>query len=160
MILSGIKHKGIPVALLFIFAGLSSPVLSQSKSFVQKYAALAHSLSETYGIPSSVILAIAIVESSSGTSRNCKLLNNFFGIVGKNNLLKSKGVRTRYKQYTSDTASFTDFCKLIARKRFYAKLKGSKNHTDWVVAISKAGYSEVPETWKQRILATIKKNHL
>lgn len=141
--------------LLFSFTASS-----QSKSFINKYRLLADSLSAEYGIPASVILGVSLVESGSGTSRNCRLLNNFFGIVGKNNLLKTKGIKTRYKQYPDATASFTDFCKLLAKKKYYKKLKGNMDYKLWTDAISKSGYSEVPAVWRQRINDAIRKNKL
>lgn len=151
-------------ALLFITGMLllSVTVAGQTatKTFITKYRPLADSLSAEFGIPAAVILAVAIVESGAGTSRNCRLLNNYFGIVGKNNLLKTKGIKSRYKQYPDATASFTDFCRLLSRKKYYAKLKGNMNHSLWVDAISKSGYSEVPAVWKQRVNDTIRKNKL
>ncbi len=139
----------------FILA-LASPVFSQTK-YVREFRPYADSLSKEYGIPSAVMLGIAILESGSGTSRNAKLLKNHFGIVGKNKL---KDVKSRYKQYDHARDSYKDFCKLVKKKKFYEKLKGNTNPTVWVEALSKAGYSEVPETWKQRVLSTIKKNKL
>ena len=118
---------------------------------------MADTLSEEYGIPAAVILGVAILESGSGTSRNAKLLNNHFGILGKNKL---KNVKTRYKQYESVYDSYKDFCKLLKKKKYYKNLKGNMNHILWVDAISKSGYSEVPDIWKQRVLSTIKKNKL
>lgn len=132
---------------------------AQSK-YVRKYSGLADSLQGVYGIPSAVILGIAIIESASGTSRNSKLLNNHFGIVGKNNLLKTKGIKTRYKQYPNDTSSYVAFCKLMTRKKFYSKLKGNMDYKLWINAISKARYSEVPAVWKERILSAIRRNKL
>jgi flagellum-specific peptidoglycan hydrolase FlgJ len=146
------------LVFLFFFSAFHS-VSAQSK-YVRNYSGLADSLQEVYGIPASVILGIAIIESSSGTSRNCRLLHNHFGIVGKNNLLKTRGIKTRYKQYPDDTSSYIDFCRLMTRKRFYSKLKGNMNYKLWIDAISKAKYSEVPDVWKQRILSAIRKNKL
>jgi Bax protein len=142
--------------LLVLFFQYSS---AQTK-YVQKYRPLADSLSGEYGIPASVILGVAILESASGTSRNSKLLNNHFGIVGKNKLEKTKGIKTRYKQYDSVEESYKDFCKLLKKKKFYKKLKDNKDYKLWVDAISKAGYSEVPDTWKHRVSETIRKNRL
>jgi Bax protein len=133
--------------------------LAQSK-YIKKFRSMADSLSTEYGVPASVILGVAIMESGSGTSRNCKLLNNHFGIVGKNNLLKTKGVKTRYKQYPDALASYVDFCKLMKKKKFYKRLKDNMDHRLWADAISKAGYSEIPEIWKQRLLDIIRKNKL
>lgn len=141
--------------LLFLNSGFG-----QTKFFINQFAPLADSLSIEYSIPRAVILGVSIIESGSGTSRNCRLLNNYFGIVGKNNLYKTKRIKTRYKQYPDALSSFTDFCKLVTRKKFYKKLKGNTNYRLWVEAISKAGYSEVPETWKQRVSSVIRKNKL
>jgi flagellum-specific peptidoglycan hydrolase FlgJ len=157
------KMRAIP----YIKAGLISLLLlalaqaafPQTK-YIKRYRPLADSLSLEYEIPAAVILGVAILESSSGTSRNCKLLNNHFGIVGKNKLWKEKGIRTRYKQYKSAEDSYKDFCKLIKKKKYYKKLKGTTDPKPWIEAMSKYSYSEVPTTWKTRVLATIRKNKL
>ena len=128
--------------------------------YIDMYRPLADSLSVVYGIPASVMLGVAIIESGSGTNRNAKLLNNHFGIVGKNNLLKTKGIRSRYKQYPSVRASYIGFCQMLTRKRFYQKLKGNNDYKLWLEAMSKAGYSEAPVQWKTRISAAIRKYKL
>jgi Bax protein len=154
------KHNKIAtLCMLFIsLAGANS--LQAQGGYVSTYKPLADSLSKVYGIPSSIILAIAIVESGAGSSRNSKLLNNHFGIVGKNNLLKTKGVKTRYKQYSSVTGSYIDFCKLLSRRKYYTRLKGNQDYKLWIDAISKAGYSEAPVEWRKRITSTIQKYKL
>ncbi len=154
------KLYSFPVMLLSICMVLTGLAGSGQSKYVKKYRPLADSLSREYGIPAAVILGVAIIESSSGTSRNCKLLNNHFGVIGKNGVLKTKKIRTRYKQYPNSRASYIDFCKLLSRKRFYKKLKGIVNYHLWLDAISKSGYSEVPSIWKQRITATIQRNKL
>ncbi len=133
---------------------------AQSRSFVEKFRPLADSLSAVYGIPTAVILGVSIIESASGTSRNCKLLNNYFGIVGKNNLMHTRKIRTRYKQYPDATASFTHFCQVQSRKKYYKKLKGNMNYKIWLDHMSRNGYSEVPAVWKQRVTAAIIQNKL
>lgn len=143
--------------LILLSAG---PARAQSKEYINKFRPLADSLSIEYGVPASIMLGVSLVESGAGKSRNCKLLNNYFGMVGKNDLLKTKGIKTRYKQYPDATASFVDFCKLQTRKKYYKKLKDNMDYTLWVDAISKSGYSEAPATWKQRVSDAIKKNKL
>ncbi|MEP7374421.1 MAG: glucosaminidase domain-containing protein [Chitinophagaceae bacterium] len=135
------------------------PACGQSK-YIKKYKPIADSLSSIYGIPSSVMLGIAIIESGAGKSRNCKLLNNHFGIKGKNELLKTKGIRTAYKQYPDGRASYISFTLLMTRKKFYPKLKGKMDHKIWLDAISKSGYSTIPDEWKRNITAAIKKHKL
>lgn len=148
------------LSFLFVALFVFSLSVSAQTKYIQQYRPVADSLQKVYGIPASVILAVAIIESSAGTSRNCKMLNNHFGIVGKNHMLKTKGIKTRYKYYSSGTASYIGFCDLLSRRKFYSKLKKNLNYTLWVDAISKSGYSEVPSVWKQRVLSTIKKHRL
>ena len=148
------------VLLLTIFLVMLSLFGAGQSKYVKKYRPLADSLEREYGIPAAVILGVAIIESSNGTSRNCKLLNNHFGVIGKNSVLKTKKIHTRYKQYPNSKASYIDFCKVLAKKKFYKKLKGNLNYHLWLDAISKSGYSEVPSIWKQRITTTIQRNKL
>lgn len=75
------------------FLSISSLSFGQ-KTYINKYKSTARSLSVKYGIPSSVILGVAVVESSSGQNRNSKLLKNHFGIAGKNNLRKKGYIRS------------------------------------------------------------------
>lgn len=158
LLLSVVKKYRKVILLAFLLLVVQHG-FAQSK-YVQKFRPLADSLSIEYGIPAAVMLGVAILESASGTSRNCKLLNNHFGITGKNKLLKTKGIKTRYKQYDNATESYIDFCNLLKKRKLYKKLKGNMDYKLWIDAISKANYSEVPAIWKQRVLATIKKNKL
>lgn len=146
--------------LTFLFNLIVLQAPAQNRNFEEKYGPLADSLGAVYGIPSSLILGVAIIESGSGKSRNARLLNNFFGIKGKNNLLKTKGIRSSYKQYPNDTASFVSFCGLVSRKKFYARLKGNPDYRLWTDALSHAGYSEIPETWEKLINSTIRNHQL
>ena len=150
----------LPRLLFAVLLLYVSPGANGQTAYVKKYRPLADSLGAAYGIPAAVILGVAIIESSSGTSRNCKLLNNHFGIEGKNTAYKRKKIRTRYKQYPTNEASYIDFCKLLSHRKYYKKLKGNLNFRLWVDAISKSGYSEVPSIWKQRVTGAILNNHL
>ena len=142
--------------ILFLLLTAHLSVFCQS-SYITKYKPLADSLSKEYGIPVKVILGIAVVESSSGTSRNARLLNNHFGVVGKNNLMKTKGIKTAYKQYPSAKDSYIYFVKMISRKKYYNTLKGDTSCSKWVHIMSLHGYSVKPESWRRVILSTIKK---
>ncbi len=143
--------------LLMCFLFSVKGIAQSTDKYIAKYTPLATELSIEYGIPSSIILAIAAVESSSGTGWACKHLHNHFGIVGKNQNAKNGKRKSRYKQYKNDIASFRDFCKVISRKKFYDSLKGNPNYRLWVKAISKTGYSEIPAMWQKKILYIIDK---
>jgi flagellum-specific peptidoglycan hydrolase FlgJ len=118
---------------------------------------LAKELSAEFGIPVSIILGVSIHESGSGTSRNCKDLNNYFGVKGKNHLKKRK---TKYKQYEKPEDSFRDFCEIISRKKFYSKLKDKNDHKLWLKEMNKAEYAGAKQTWIHAINAVIHKYKL
>ncbi len=133
---------------------------AQNNKYITNHKIIAKVLGEHYGIPASVILAVAAVESASGSGAVAKVLNNHFGIVGDNNIVNHRGNKSRYKQYDNVYASYIDFCNLMTRKKFYNKLKNNNNPQLWVKAISRAGYSEQPEEWEKRIMSVVKSNRL
>ena len=150
---------------VLLATGLSMAVDVQAQqidieSYVREHKTLVNILSETYGIPFSVIMGVAIVESSAGSCDIAKVLNNHFGMTGKNEFVNRYGHKSRYKQYDNEIESFIDFCLLVSSRKFYKKMKGKKDPHLWVQAISHTGYSEQPEIWEEKVMHTIKANHL
>ena len=125
-------------------------------AYIRDHMVTASILSAIYGIPKSVILAVAVVESSAGNCPTARVLNNHFGIVGDNNYRTAAGSKSRYKQYGVELFSYIDFCAYVSEKRFYSRLKNKKDAARWVHAISLSGYSEVPDVWESRIMQIIR----
>lgn len=148
------------VVASFLLLSINNVFANDAKKYIKKYHELVICLSEEFGIPVSIITAISLIESGAGKSRNCRLLKNHFGMIGKNNLLKTKGIKSKFKQYEEDEDSFRDFCRMVARKKYYAKLKGKMDYKLWVEAMAKAGYSTTPTVWKKEIYGAIKGNEL
>ncbi|MDR2205907.1 MAG: glucosaminidase domain-containing protein [Flavobacteriaceae bacterium] len=139
------KHLKIVIISLVLIL-ISANANAQQSSYVSQNKEMAETLSKEFGIPISIILAVAIVESGSGTSKASKTLNNHFGIVGKNTVNSSK-----YRSFSSVQESYRAFCELLSRKKYYSKLKGNNNHQEWIKAIASAGYSTQPQEWMRRI---------
>lgn len=153
--------KRLKILLTAIVVSSAMPLFSTSQSsYFSTYQPLADSLENLYGIPSSVILAIAYHESAGGKSRNAKLLNNHFGIKGSNNLKRTHGITSKYKQYASVTDSYFGFCKLIQSKPFFHSVKGSTDVVKWINSISNCGYASGSKTWPEKIKWIIKQNKL
>ena len=151
-----LKRKILILGLLALIFSANA----QNTAYITNHKTMATLLSEHYGIPASVILAVAYVESAGGNGPTAKVLNNHFGIVGENEYTNDRGHKSRYKQYSSELVSYLDFCRLISHKSFYARLKGNEDASAWVKAMSRCGYSEQPQLWQKRILSTIKANRL
>lgn len=143
--------------LVFILLSFQKKACAIDTNYIKRHKNLAKSMAKQYGIPYQVILGVAIVESGNGKSLVSKRQKNHFGIVGRNRLAKRK---SRYKEYSTVKASYRNFCLLMTSKKFYKKMKGRKDIERWVDAISKSGYSEVPQEWKKKVLAAIKENKL
>jgi flagellum-specific peptidoglycan hydrolase FlgJ len=154
-----VKNIKILFLGIFIILGIQK-VDAQAKNYIQKFKPIADSLGQQYGIPGNVILGIAMQESAYGQSRVCRLLKNHFGIVGKNNLRKTHNIKSRYKAYENDTASFVHFCNYVAARKYYVKLNGSTDVRAWLNAIGRAGYCRHPKQWVRAIMSLLKRNRL
>lgn len=141
--------------IIALFLTLFFTTVTAQRSYIDDHKSMALDLSNQYGIPSSIILAIAIVESGAGTSKASKILNNHFGIVGKNNVNTS-----RFKSFNSVRESYEAFCKLLSKKKLYNQLKNNNNPTEWVKAIASSGYSTKPNEWMKKVNLTINKFRL
>jgi Bax protein len=146
----------IIVAIMLLF-NLS---INAQTSYIKRFQPLVDSLSAVYEIPKAIIMGVSITESGMGKDRNPRLLNNYFGFVGKNKLLKTKGIKTKYKQYDSPKDSFLDFCKQLAKRKYYKRLKGNDDYQLWIEAMAKAGYSGSSQIWKKEVRAVIKRYKL
>lgn len=142
------------VLMLFNFC---SQAQNPSIKFINGFLPMAKKLQNEWGIPVSIILGVSILESGSGTSKNAKQLNNFFGVTGSNKIKTRKSI---YKQYATAEDSFEDFCSIISRKRFYKSLKNNKNYNTWLIAMIKANYAGAKSVWIYRVKSIIKKHNL
>lgn len=140
------------LSFIVLFFSLS---ISAQNSYINQYKPLTIELSKEFGIPSAIILSIAYVETGGGNSKHCQTLNNHFGMVGKNTINSSK-----FKSFSSSKESFRAFCEMISRKKYYQKLKGNLDYSEWLNAIASAGYAGKPTEWKNKINLVIKKFNL
>lgn len=111
--------------------------------------------SAKYGIPTSVILGFAGLETSYGTTGMGKSKNNVFG-VGSNT-------------YSSVTESVEDFAKLVTgnkdsaqSKKYGQAVANAQTDEEWVTAITKAGYNSeyASGVYENKVLSVIKSGNL
>lgn len=143
------SHIILIIASVVVFNALGTP------PYFSKYQNVADSFETKYGIPSALMLSVGFIESAAGKSKVAKLLNNHFGIVGPNNLMQTHQIYSKFRYFASDTAAYEGFCKLVASKKFYAKLKGTDNISDWAYALHAVGYASAP-TWPAKIIRLCK----
>ncbi|MBL7713752.1 MAG: glucosaminidase domain-containing protein [Chitinophagaceae bacterium] len=158
------KYFSRQISLLtFFFLLLTVPVCGQraGDDYVELHKQTAILLMKQSGIPASIILGVSMVESAMGKSKNCRLLNNYFGVKGKNNLHKGKsGHRSAYKQYPSAAASFKDFVRIVSKKKYYPNLRGKMDYRKWLTHMNKHGYAEAKGKWISDVSLMIRKYNL
>ncbi|KAA2245608.1 muramidase [Chitinophaga agrisoli] len=147
--------------LLCVLVAQTAYPQQYKKRYLDKYEDLSVRLMNETGIPASVILGVAMLESAMGTSRNAKLLHNHFGIVGRNSLAKKHATyRSKYKEYPTDSASYTHFVKLVTKKRWFSQLKGNTEYPLWLKHMNHTGYSTAGTEWIRRVTNLIKRYKL
>lgn len=144
--------KNLKINLIIIFSLIFNMKIAAQNSYINQYKSVATELSKEFGIPSAIILSIAYVETGGGNSKHAQTLNNHFGMVGKNTVNSSK-----FKSFENSKESFRAFCEMISRKKYYQKMKGNLDYSDWLNAIASAGYATKPTEWKQKINMVIRK---
>lgn len=152
------KRKLFNLLLLILISG-SLRAQTAAEIYIEKYKDIAIRQMNQFGIPASVILAIAMHESGSGTSKIARNINNHFGIKGKN---KVKTIRTAYKSYDNSDASYADFVRIIKEKPSFNKLftlYSPYDYKNWVKGIQNGGYAQ-SNTWGSQVMAFIRKYKL
>lgn len=102
------------------------------QKYVQRFARVAETEDRKFGIPSSVKLAMAILESQAGQTREAIDVNNHFGSV------------TAGSYYESAWANWRAHSKLIAER--YPQLRRANTSVEaWLAALDRTDYSKDPE---------------
>ncbi|MGN6511043.1 MAG: glucosaminidase domain-containing protein [Chitinophaga sp.] len=150
------KKKNLLVSGL-LFTTMAASAQKAPKIYLKKFTPVAVSLMKETGVPASVILGIAMLESGNGTSKNARLLKNHFGIVGRNNLAKrGETYRSVYREFPSDTASYRSFVKIVLKRKWYPALKGNTDYSIWLEKLIQSNYSSAGNVWISRVKSMIK----
>lgn len=147
--------------LTVLVAGFLTQSQAQNaqQNYINKYKDLAIEQMNRNGVPASVILAVAMHESASGTSKIARNLNNHFGIKGKNQV---KSIRSAYKSYDSVAHSYAHFVQILKERSAFNKLfsrYSSYDYKNWVRGIQRGGYAH-SKTWGSQVLGFIRKYQL
>lgn len=150
-------------------SGVTGPLPSTGNAFMDRIAAEAIKSQRQTGVPASVTMAQAALESGWGKSGLSQQANNFFGIKGRGpagsvtmptkEFLNGKWVTVNapFRKYNSPSESFADHGKFLRENRRYAN---AFNHTDnarqFAREIHKAGYATDP-AYSQKLINMIEK---
>jgi flagellum-specific peptidoglycan hydrolase FlgJ len=135
--------------------------------YISNYKTVAQSNMKKYGIPASIILGQALLESGSGTGSLCVQANNHFGIKCSTDW---SGQSVRYdddtkdecfRKYNNPNDSFSDHSLFLTGKKRYASLFNLEktDYKAWARGLKEAGYA-TDELYPSKLIALIEKYQL
>jgi len=157
--------KKTVLILSLLISCLAVSAQNTSTSYIEKFKDNAVRIMHESGIPASIVLAVAMHESGSGTSLLAQQFNNQFGVKGSGmNVLytQKKKKRTPYKKYESVMDSFQDFARIMTERKQFSHLNQQLTHYDytgWAKGIQHSGYA-ASRKWASQVLGLIKKYKL
>lgn len=142
-----IKRVGLLLLLLIITITVFGQKISR-KEYIQKYQLLAQKEMKRTGIPASITMSQALLESADGNSTLAKSANNHFGVkchkwngpTIKHNDDKNKECFRKYKNPEESYIDHSDFLALGSRYKFLFDLKHD-DYKAWARGLKKAGYA-------------------
>ncbi|MEA5005712.1 MAG: glucosaminidase domain-containing protein [Rikenellaceae bacterium] len=161
-----LRNSIITLSLLLLF---NSPLLSQRTSrteYILKYKDLAIKQMQTHGIPASITLAQACLESADGNATLAKEANNHFGIKCHNwtgdTFLHDDDTRNEcFRKYLTVEQSYqdhSDFLRYRERYKFLFDLDPT-DYKGWAEGLKKAGYATNP-SYAQSLIKIIEDYNL
>ena len=118
-------------------------------AYITQYKAIAMKEMKRTGVPASITLAQAILESNSGESNLSKKYNNHFGIKCKTDWTGAKAYQDDdakqecFRAYDAAEASFKDHSNFLKNRPNYVDLflLDPVDDTAWAYGLKKAGYA-------------------
>jgi flagellum-specific peptidoglycan hydrolase FlgJ len=160
------KEKIINNTSNFIY---SSKGTESAEAFIEEYEDEAEAL-KVYGIPKSIVLAAAILESRHGASYLTKHSNNVFSIKDEGGrctklnhrhfkITDDRNLETFhiYNNFQEAFLAYKDFLK--RNQRYKSCFDSGMNVSGWLRGLDKAGYSTTPD-YGHMLLEIINKHNL
>lgn len=136
------------------------------QEFIDQYKEIAIQQQLKYGIPASITLSQAILESGYGTSKQAKECNNFFGIQacdswkGATIEYEDKGGKQPFRKYATAEQCFEDHSKILTvnEGKVAQKCKNisATDYQGWAKALAYSPYHQSnPKVYQQNLLGEI-----
>ncbi len=142
----------LALLLLLSFGSLHSQKRNKVyEDYIRRYHSIAQRQQSSYGIPSSIILAQGLLESSAGTSYLAINANNHFGIKchnwsGETEYRDDDRRNECFRKYKHPLDSYEDHSLFITGRKRYASLfrLSPTDYQGWAHGLKKAGYATDP----------------
>lgn len=159
-----------PLALTAIFILGTLTVVGQKLTkdqYIDKYKGIAIEQMKKNGVPASIIMAQALLESGNGNGRLAIEANNHFGIkchkdwTGPTIHQDDDAPNECFRKYDDPRSSFEDHSSYLKSNRRYAFLFELKptDYKGWAYGLKKAGYATNPR-YAELLIKQIEDNKL
>lgn len=129
----------------------SKPISVSGSDYIDQYKSIAIREMNQYGIPASIKLAQALLESGNGNSYLAREANNHFGIKcggawnGKSIARDDDNPNDCFRVYGNPDESFRDHSQFLLRKRYEKLFTLDKDdYKGWARGLKDAGYATNP----------------
>ncbi len=126
--------------------------LAQCKKYIERFARVAITEMEKYGVPASITLAQALLESDAGASKLALESNNHFGIKCRSKCLdctcRNYADDDRYdmfRVFSTAWESFRTHSRLMHDDRYKHLLQYGNDYRKWAEGLEAAGYATDPQ---------------
>lgn len=135
--------------------------------YIEKYKDLTLESMEVYGIPASVKMAQALLESDNGNSRLATQANNHFGIKCKKEWTgltiyhDDDELQECFRKYSRAEESFRDHSEFLDKSPRYQELfkLDARDYKGWAYGLKAAGYATNPR-YPEMLIKIIEDNQL
>ncbi len=135
--------------------------------YISKYKEIAKNSMQQFGVPASITLSQALLESGSGMGSLCLQANNHFGIkcrkdwTGPSVKYDDDALQECFRKYDDPKDSFKDHSNFLLSKPWYAKLfkLDVKDYKAWAKGLKAAGYA-TDSLYPQKLINLIEKYKL
>ncbi len=129
----------------------SSAEVAAANAYVTRFAKIAQTEQDKFGIPASITLAQGLIESAAGQSRLAKEANNHFGIkcfshkCAKGHCINATDDTHKdfFVKYTTAWESYRAHSEFLTSKN-YKSLHNSLSYREWAEGLSQKGYATEP----------------
>ena len=136
-------------------------------AYISKYKEIAKNSMQQFGVPASITLSQALLESGSGMGNLCVQANNHFGIkcrkdwTGPSVKYDDDAAQECFRKYSDPEDSFKDHSQFLLSKPWYSKLfkLEIKDYKSWAKGLKAAGYATDPQ-YPQKLITLIEKYKL
>lgn len=155
------------LVMLAVCAGVSAQRRLTPAEYVEKYKHLAIADQDIYGIPASIKMAQALLESDCGNSRLALQGNNHFGIkckrdwTGETILHDDDDLQECFRKYPSVEESFRDHSEFLDKSARYQSLfeLDPTDYKGWANGLKDCGYATNPR-YAEMLIDLIERNEL